>query len=216
MKSFGITLACLLFVSPAPATDMLAHVLGEMETQNKNIKNIQFDFRQEIKFFNTENVTEVTGSAVFQKPGQMRIQKKKPEDQLVVSNGKKMWVYTPAYKQVWTGPSANWMGASFFPKGLVPMDNFVRELKSNFSLKSKNGDQAGRSDFWILAEPKDSELGYRMELLISTSTWLPVKTVFQSDTARIVTELLNTKINLDIPSQSFRFLAPKGTEVIPL
>lgn len=216
MKPFGIILACLLFLSSASAAFTLDQVLGEMETQNKVLKNIQFDFRQEIKFFNSETLNEVKGSAIFQKPGQMRIQKKQPEDQILISNGKKMWVYTPAYKQVWTGPSTNWMGASFLPKGLVPMDNFVKELKNNFLMKLKSGDPANRADVRILAEPKNPELGYRMELLISTSTWLPVKTVFQSDTARIVTELLNTKINLDIPSHTFRFITPKGTEVIPL
>lgn len=215
MKRGPLFVASLFLLSPLLATGTLDQALIEMEAHNKTVKNIQFDFRQEIQFFNTNGVSEVTGAAAFQKPGQMRIEKKKPENQLTISNGKKMWVYTPAYKQVWVGSANHWAGASFLPKGIIPMDNYVKELTTNFKMKLKSGGGA-TSELWISAEPKNPDLGYRMEMLISTTTWLPVKTVFQSDTAKIVTELLNTKINLDIPNATFRFLPPKGTEVIPL
>ena len=216
MNRTALGAVCFFLSAPLFASLSLEQVLLNMENQNKTMQNIKFEFRQEIQFVNASDISEVTGLAIFQKPGQMNIQKNKPQEQLTVSNGKKMWIYTPAYNQVWEGSATRGLGTSFLPKGLVPLDDFVLELRKDFNVRFSQTEKSSGELLWLVAEPKDASSGYRIDLCISTQTWLPTKTVFHSDSARILTELLNTQVNLAIPGSTFRFVPPKGADVIPI
>jgi outer membrane lipoprotein carrier protein len=206
----------LIHSSPVFASLSLEQVLTNMQNQNHLLTNIQFEFHQHVQFLNATGSSDVSGVALFERPGKVKIQKEKPEAQVTISNGKKMWVYTPAYKQVWEGTVKRGIESQFLPKGIVPLENFVDELEKDFIISFSKSDASPENVVWLSAKPKDESTGYQLELCVSTLNWLPIKTIFQSDSAKIVTELLNTQINLAIPTNTFRFLPPKGVDVIPI
>jgi outer membrane lipoprotein carrier protein len=216
MRRFApLMLAWFFGTLPAFASYDLERVLTELQNREKTIDVIQFDFKQEINFTQMQNKTVVSGEAVFGKAGKMRITKRLPDQQVTISDGKKVWVFNPVYKQVWEGSSKKWMDSSVFPKGIVPLNNYVEDLRANFNLRFSSSTEGGDRSVHVLAEPKNKALGYRIEMTVATDSWLPTKTVYQSDTANVVTYLSKHLVNPDVKDSVFRFSAPKGTDVIP-
>ncbi|OVE76549.1 hypothetical protein BVX98_05660 [bacterium F11] len=210
-------LGILLFsLTSAFGTD-LKDVLFQMEQREENIKTIQFDFRQEVRYVAMESVEKVEGKAVFQHPNKLRIQKEKPESQLTISNGKKVWVYNPSFQQVWVGQSRDWLSDSTLPKGMIPIQDYISQLKKNFHLTVRSpAEKKGKPNVLLLAHPKNVQWGYHLEFSISTETWLPFQTLYVSDSAKIVTHLFNQEVNPKVSTGTFRFKPPKGVDVIPL
>lgn len=200
---------------PLHAALTLDNVLDEMQVKGRAIRNIQFGFEQQVRFTEMSETTTVQGEAAFSKPGKLHIHKKFPDEQITVSNGEKIWIYTPSFNQVWEGPMKNWVGATLLPKGIIPLDNFADDLRKNFHLRLKEQPVSGVG-LWLSATPKDETLDYNLELQISTTSWLPVKTIYRSESAEIVTNLTEAKVNAALPEQMFWFQAPKDADVIPL
>jgi len=191
----------------------LDNVLYKIETKEKKLQNIQFQFKQEIEFRFNDIKSMVEGEATIAKKGRINIRKRQPQEQITISDGKRMWVYSPVNNQVWAGPRRKFLEKGLFPKGLLPMDNFMEGLKAEYQLSlmdRPNGDVV-----WLKAIPKDASLEYRLELSISTESWVPVKTVYSSDSAIIITTFTDIKENQKFADNMFTFSPPKGTEVIP-
>ncbi len=212
MTAFGLCLA------GAAHGYTLDQVLERLEQKEKNMTSLKFDFKQDIHFLEGDLKASAEGEALFAKMGKMKIVKKKPEEQWTVSNGKKVWMYTPGYNQVWTGTLKDWTKASLLPQGFVPFHNYVNDLKKGFSLSLKGPSKAdaGASTVRLRAVPKEADLGYELELVLSTESWLLSQTIFTSGSARVVTTLSKLEVNPFISEPAFEFKPPAGTDVIPL
>ncbi len=211
-------LSLLLICAPAallPASYDLDRILLEMENREKTLDAIRFDFQQQIHFTQLNNDSLITGEALFGKRGQLRITKSTPDKQVTVSDGKKVWVFNPQANQVWQGSSKKWLQSPVLPKGMVPLNNYVDDLKRNFDLQLKESSVDSSDIVTIKAEPRSKALGYEIELRIATATWLPVQTIYRSDSAKVVTTLSKTQVNPNVQESDFRFKVPKGTDVIP-
>lgn len=208
--AFLVSLAAFPQVIAASFT--LDDVLSKIETRQSSIKSIKFDYKQEIHFEQMGTDSVVSGVALFAKPGKLQISKTFPDKQVTISDGKKLWVYNPAYGQVWEGSWKKWVSANMLPKGMLPLDNYVADLKGNFNLTLG---EFKADNVTISALPKNKNLGYRLELVVSTDSWLPVKTYYYSDSARIVTSLEKPEVNPSVPDDVFKFRVPKGVDVIP-
>ena len=145
----------------------------------------------------------------------MKVVKTQPKEQQIISNGQKMWIYNPGFNQVWVGGVKDWATSSNFPKGLLPINDYVADLRQYFDL-SVSSDGKSRDGFIELqGSPKDPSLGYQMTLVVSTATWLPVETRYESETAEVVTKLSNFNTNLSVKDSEFNFTPPHGTDIIP-
>jgi outer membrane lipoprotein carrier protein len=206
----AITLA-LAVVLPASAYE-LNEVLTNIENADKSVNTIRFDFVQNVRFTEMNNENVVKGQATFAKPNRMRIEKTEPDRQVTISDGKTMWVYTPSYKQAWQGSWQGWVKAKAIPPGLVPVGGYVGELRKRFNLSLIPTDSGVR----LAAEPKQKDLGYSLEIAVSTVTWMPSETLYRSDSAVVRTALSQVQVNPDVPASDFTFKAPSGVDVIPL
>jgi len=216
MRRFAPLFGALLLAAEVSfASYNLDQVMQELENREKTMTAIQFDFNQEINFIQMNSTTTVVGEALFGQAGKLRITKESPDNQITISDGKTVWVYNPAAKQVWEGSAKKWLESSAMPKGMVPLNNYVTDLRENFNLSLAAGASDPAGDVRILAEPKNKELGYKIELTVSTESWLPVKTIYVSDSAEVRTLLSKHQVNPSAPDSVFRFSAPKGTDVIP-
>lgn len=215
MRNFKFFALTLLLTGPAFASYDLERVLQELQSREDSMTTIQFDFKQEINFTQMGNKTVVTGEALFGKNGRVRIAKKTPDQQLTVSDGKKIWVFNPAAGQVWQGAYKKWVTSSILPKGVVPLNNLVKDLKDNFNLKLGPAGKNPADTVSIIGEPKKKELGYSVGILVNTGSWLPVETTYHSESADVVTTLSGHHVNPLTSESTFRFTAPKGIDVIP-
>lgn len=215
-RSIGIVFSSAWIATSALAAYDLPNVLAELEKKEKAVQVIKFDFKQEIFFTQMNSRSEVSGGAIFDNTGKFSIEKMSPDKQKTVSNGKKVWVYNPAYNQVWEGTASRWLNSSTIPKGLLPVGKYVSELRQNFILELIETTGVTGSAVGIHASPKHKALNYSMDIFVSTNSWLPLETVYQSDSAKVVTRLINTEVNPEISQSTFHFVAPRGADVIPL
>lgn len=209
-------LFCALGIIPISYAFTLPEVLQKLEANEQTTQTVQFDFEQNILFVANAIESNVKGFAQFKKPQQMRITRKEPDRQVTISNGKKMWVFNPQFNQVWEGSWKGWLNAAVIPKGMLPVNDYVKELKENFSLSLMEKNKKSDDLVQLKAVPKDEFAGYHLELFISTSVWFPIKTRFISDTAQIETNLSNFEINPNFKNDIFTFTPTKGIEVISL
>ncbi len=208
----ALSLTLLLLATSVSAYE-LPEVVRNMENAEKAFDTISFDFNQAVSFTEMNSTSTVTGRALFSQANCMRIEKLTPEKQLTVANGKTVWIYNPAFKQVWTGSWKGWVGSKAVPEGLVPLGGYMKDLQKKFTL-SLAEDPAG--GVHLLAKPKDSAQGYEMEFFVSTQSWLPERTIFKSESAVVVTRLTSVELNPKVTDAYFRFKAPSGVDVIPL
>jgi outer membrane lipoprotein-sorting protein len=209
-------LALLLFLFPNLSfANNLTDVLANMETRERQTKALRFNYEQIIRFTAMETVSTVRGTAVVAKQGRFRIEKKIPEEQLIVSNGKNLAVYTPSFKQMWKGPWKGWQKASMVPKGFVPLNDFAADLRENFNVSLV---PVGVKEGFVglKASPKIENAGYFFELLVSPQSWLVEEVKFVSDTAEIITSFSNIEKDPMVAENLFSISVPKGVEVIPL
>ncbi|MCG3203672.1 MAG: Outer-membrane lipoprotein carrier protein [Elusimicrobia bacterium] len=210
----GLLVLIVLKSSAGAATD-LGRVLLELENREKTMTSLSFDFSQEVEFTQMNNKSFLSGHALFGKGGKLRISKVTPEKQVTISDGKKVWVYNPSAKQVWEGGAKKWMESSQLPKGLLTFNNYVADLKKNFDLKLVDEAAGEPHQVGIDATPKNKNLGYTMRLIISTDLWLPIKTLYLSETAHVETRLSQHQINPKVAVSDFKFSAPAGVDIIP-
>jgi len=215
VKSLCLCLGLLLSTLPGIHAYDVKDVLFQMAERERSMKSIAFQFVQKITFTEMEQKTEVKGAAIFEKPNKMRIEKQIPQEQLTISNGKKVWIYTPAYSQVWVGEWKDWTNENAVPKGLLPLNDYVSALKNNFNLKLVEKTESPGT-VTLRATPKNENVGYKMDLAISVQTWLPFETRVRTESAHVVTTLDEVKIDPITTRDTFSFRPPKGTDVIPL
>ncbi|MFN0117316.1 MAG: LolA family protein [Elusimicrobiota bacterium] len=198
-------------LSAAPTLD---DVLNNLKIKETQVKSLELSFTQDIKFTEMTTGSSSKGKVTFLKPNKMRLQKLSPDQQTIVTDGKQVWVYNPAFSQVWKGKWKDWNSASFIPQGLIPVDGYTKDLQKNFDLTLRPSHE--NSEVTLKATPKNNHIDYSLEILISTVSWYPIKTFYRSSTAEIVTQFSEVKENAPVSPALFLFIPPKGTEIISL
>ncbi len=214
LGAFGLTFLSL--ISSAFGNIDLSGVLENIYIQENRTDTLQFNFKQDIQFSGLESQSTVQGQAFFQRPKKLRIVKKIPIEQTTISDGKKMWIYTPSYKQVWEGKWEGWLKGVSLPKGLVPFGNFVEDLKNNFDLTLDKTTSTPVSLYILKAVPKENPAEFTLDFLISAENWMPIQTTYHSETATVVTTMTDMVINGPVDAKIFTFKSPKGTEVLKI
>lgn len=216
MKSWLLIFLTLLLSSMGVSFALSVNdVLYEMKQQDETIKSLSCTFQQEVTFGHSNLSSKTSGEALFAKPNKLNVHLKKPQEQMTIANGKKTWVYTPAYKQVWVGESKKDL-SNLLPKGMVPIQNFGSDLEKNYELSMSAVSETGDTPKTVRlkAIPKQPA-DYELEFVISTESWLPTETVYTSPSAQVVTKLSSVQVNPEISNSSFQFVPPPGTDMIP-
>lgn len=213
----AIAAALVLIAAPSSfaAADALDAVLGAMERRQDAIRVVRFDFAQTIDFLDNDMASRVEGKALLGRPDKLSLTRKNPVEQTTISDGERVWVYTPSYNQVWVGDRKDWEsgGGKGLPPGLLRLDTYVTELKKNYDLTlAKEGDEVAN----LTAKPKNNPGDHRIDLVVSRETWLPREIVYTSASAVVKTAITNVDVNPNVKDSAFQFETPEGADVIPM
>lgn len=203
--NFGLAFAALLalFVDLSWGA---SEASGRLIEQLSGISSLQADFSQVLTDRSGKVLQQSEGDIKLQKPGLFYWQVKPPYEQLIVSNGNKLWVYDADLEQV-TVRSNN------------ELQNTPAEILSgDFSSITR--------DYQTVEIPVEDKKQQRFELTpLSSGDFSKMVFVFDNnmlsqfsirDKLGQTTDIAfkNHKLNKKIKEKIFNFVPPKGTDVI--
>lgn len=146
-----------------------------------------------------------SGFFALSRPGKFRWSYEKPYQQLLVSDGEKLWSFDPDLNQVTVKKLDKAFGAS--PAALLAGDG----LESNFVLK--DGGVSEGFEF-VEATPKAQDASFE-RVRIGLKDKLPRIMEVRDNFGQTTTLYLNQfEVNAPMPAEVFRFKPPKGADVV--
>ncbi len=196
----ALAIACAIpSLARADAVDRL-HAFAQATT------TLSGTFSQTVQDKNGRKTQESHGEMHFSRPGKFRWTYRKPYEQVIVGDGKKIWIYDADLEQVTVKKLDASIGES--PAALLAGSN---DLDRHFNLSDggiKNGIE------WLEATPKNKEgtfelvrMGFREGNLVA----MELKDNFGQNTLLSFSGL---KRNPALGSQLFQFKPPKGVDIL--
>ena len=203
--AFRLVFFVVLSLSSLPALAQ-GSSLERFQTYVRTTQAARADFEQKVYDRNGKLVQESKGSFAFLRPGRFRWVYAKPNPQLIVGDGERVWVYDEDLKQVTVRKLARALGST--PAALLAG---AADIEKAFVL-SDSGDKDGLA--WVEAKPREKEAGFeRVSLGLSVSG---VEAMELVDHFSQTTRLKFTSIvrNPKLDGSEFRFTPPKGADVL--
>jgi outer membrane lipoprotein carrier protein len=212
----ALTLALLVMATAVPAAaQSLDDVVREIESVYGRMTDLRADFTQTAFNKSLNQTIPARGTVYLKKGGKLRWEYTEPTPQEIVSDGKKLWVYTPTLNQanVADAPEALAGPAGSFLAGLG-------RLRTEFQVRFLNP-----------AQPKDAEGNWALDLTpkqplptltrlilsVDPKSWEIRKAVVHDQFENTVTmQFTKMAVNSGLPERTFTFMAPKGVVIVPL
>ena len=209
-----ISLCLLLIILPAPflrAGEKIPQLLLKIEQKYKKAGSLEALFSQENQNSTlSQRKKTSSGKITIRFPSKLRWDTQKPEPQLLVSDGKTFWYYTPPFDQDEPGQLIE------RPVSRVQSELAHDLLSGSFSsLQSARITQETQTRFLIT--PKPGKAGTVKEALIEINpqALLIEKVIlFYTGGHRSEISLTEIKLGKSLPDSLFHFKAPAHTDVI--
>lgn len=200
MKSIIPLFFCCIFLCCSLAQ---AETL-KLDALLKNIRSQQADFIQTTRDDQGKILQKSSGKMALQRPGFFRWETLRPNRQLVVANGKRLWIYDPDLEQVIVRPLEKGMGAT--PALLLSDANPI--LEHDFFIKVE------KDNTQFLLTPKNNESMFQSIRLFFLNQMIYEMQLQDhlGNTTRI--QFRKIKTNVMIPHSFFYFSPPKKVDVI--
>ncbi len=193
----------LLVLLPASAQ---ADAVQRLRTFFDATTAMRAEFRQVVHDSQGRKIQEVTGTMQLQRPGKFRWDYHAPYVQIIVGDGRNVWLYDPELQQVTVRALDRVLGSS--PAALLAGS---RDIDRAFSLGDA-GKAAGLE--WVQAIPHDKESGFDKVLLGFDGDTLAAMRMH--DSFGQVTDITFSAVerNPRLAPSSFRFTPPAGVDVL--
>lgn len=172
----------------------------------KNTHTLKAQFEQTILDNKQRVLEKSSGKVQIKRPGRFRWEYEKPFSQLIVSNGKTIWLYDVDLEQVTVKPFDKQMGAT--PALLLSSDV---SLDKQFRLKDLGKKE--KLD-WIQLSPKKEDLSFQVVRLAFDSSGPRVMELVDKMGQTTRLEFNQVERNPALIEQSFQFTPPKGVDVV--
>jgi outer membrane lipoprotein carrier protein len=215
----GRFLALLLTTMVAgagPAWSMtLDEVVGGLEGAYRGMTDLKAEFSQTAFNKSLNSTIPALGSIYLKKGGKLRWVYSEPTKQEIVSDGKTLWVYTPALNQVNTGPA---------PEALAgPAGSFLAglgRLREHFHVRFLNPARPTDADGNIVLDltPKEPVPTLsRLILTLDPRAWQVRQAVVYDQFENTVTmQFSRVAVNSGLADRLFTFVPPPGVATVPL
>lgn len=200
-----LILGVLLVLS---ATAVRADAVDRLRQFLETTKLLRADFSQTVLPKNGRKPQFSSGTMAIARPHKFRWQIEKPYPQLIVGDGEKVWLHDPELNQVTVKKQGAALAGS--PAALLAGEG-IAVLEKSFVLKD-----AGLRDGleWLDATPKNTDSGFEKVRIGFAGAEL--RAMELTDSFGQQTSLLFSKVekNPALPAATFRFVPPKGADVL--
>jgi len=205
----------LVAVSPALAAPSLDEVIRAVESAYGRMTDLKAEFNQTSFNKSLNSTIPAKGAVYLKKGGKLRWEYTEPTRQEIVSDGKKLWVYTPQLNQVNVGdaPDALAGPAGSFLAGLG-------KIHEHFTVRFLNPAQPTDADGNVVLDltPKQPlPTLSRLILALEPRTWDVRKATIHDQFENTVSmRFTKLAVNSGLSDQLFTFVPPAGVATVPM
>lgn len=198
----------LLFLLFALALGSAAHAGGvdRLKVFIAEAKTAEADFSQTVVDKSGRVSQQASGKMAFARPGKFRWDYAKPYEQIIVGDGVKLWLHDIDLDQVTVKPLGDVIAGT--PAALLAGDNAIEKY---FSLKDA-GEGGGLE--WLEATPKNRDTTFERIRMGFKGNDLVQMELFDFFGQRTTLKLSHFVRNPSIPASRFKFIPPKGVDII--
>ena len=215
-NAVALVFACLALGTPsAVLAQTLEDVVRDLEASYSRMTDLRAEFTQTAFNKSLNQTIPAQGTVYLKKGGKLRWEYTEPTPQEIVSDGRKLWVYTPVLNQVNVGdaPEALAGPAGSFLAGLG-------RLRASFDVRFLNPAQPkdGGGNLVLDLTPKQPlPTLVRLILAVDAKTWeVRTAVVYDQFENTVTMRFAKVAINSSLPDGLFTFVAPKGVATVPL
>jgi outer membrane lipoprotein carrier protein len=196
----------VLFVCLGMGLAAQADPVERLKTFYRATSAMKAHFKQTVLDRRGQKVQEVTGVMQLLRPGRFRWDYQKPYVQLIIGDGRKVWLYDPELRQVTVRALDNMLGSS--PAALLAGSQDIDKL---FVLKD-----AGRQDVleWVEVVPREKDGGFERVLLGFNGGQLKEMELHDGFGQITVIEFSSIERNPKLDPDIFVFVPPLGADVV--
>jgi outer membrane lipoprotein carrier protein len=189
-----------------------AALAARVQQRYHSIKDFEGDFVQSYEGGVLRTRTTESGSMAIKRPGRMRWTYAKPEKKEFVSDGRRVYSYIPADKQVIVSPAPGPEDPTTPALFLSGQADLARDFTASFT--ELPGMAAGLTGLRLVSKKEDPD--YQWIGLGVDPQSLQVRYLVAVDTqgGRSAFTFSNLKENRGLPDKYFEFRVPRGVDVI--
>lgn len=208
------TVLVLFFAVAAPAAapqrPSAAEVVAALQARYDNTASFRAAFRQEIESLALGQKIDSRGTVYYRRPGRMRWEFVVPEKQTVVADGRTIWLYQEAQRQV-----VKMELASAF-RTTTPLSFLVGlgKLSDDFDAELAPGPATDVVHLRLRPRAKGGDVG-ALELELSAGTYDIVGAVVTDATGGMTRwRFSDLERNVALEEALFQFAVPEGVDVV--
>jgi outer membrane lipoprotein carrier protein len=202
--------------APAPGPSLsLDEVIKNVEAAYGRVNDLKAEFNQTAFNKSLNQSIPAQGTVYLKKGGKLRWEFADPTPQQIVSDGKTVWIYTPALSQVNVGPAPEAMAG--------PAGSFLAGLgrvREHFTVRFMNPAEPRDRDGNVVLDlvPKAAlPTMSRLVLAFDPRSWEVRWAVTYDQFENTVTmQFRKPAVNTGLADSLVTFVAPKGVATVPL
>lgn len=197
---------------PAAVLTPEARVLGELMKWDEKLLSLHARFTQEFDFAEAGLKQRIEGTLDYKKPDLLKIEHIKPARQLVYTDKKDLWVYKPEDSQAVKTSWAAWKRTQTDNlSGILDFGNYASLTERNAVTVSTAADSPYIT---VTFTSRNDPQAYKLSLALSATDYFPAEASLSVDKTVITTKFESMEKNVPIDDAVFKFIQPKGTEVL--
>ena len=212
--------SCLLPNPRAEATDRsLEETIRKIEAAHEAIGDFKAEFQQVTRFEGFETVVSSKGRLYFKKPGRLRWEYLEPNQNQVVVNQDRIWIFTPELKQVIVIPFSEFSDSQIPLHLLIEFAHLDRDFDITWTGFHESGEKSDSMDrIKLTLRPKKKEAGFdKIEIELDSGRYFITRIdLFESNSNLSSFTFSGIKTNTGLNDKLFAFTVPKGIEVIEM
>ena len=203
----------LLAIAAAPqgqSRPPAAQTARQLQQKYDQVKDFTADFTHTYEGGVLKKKSTERGTVQIKKPGRMRWEYVSPEKKTFVADGRMIYSYVPADKQVIRSPMPADDAATTAVLFLAGKGNLTRDFNVSYV-------EGGSDDTWSLRlDPKQKQKDYDWLILVVDRQALHIRGLTAADQqgGRSTFQFTNYRENTGLPDNVFVFKIPRGTDVI--
>jgi outer membrane lipoprotein carrier protein len=203
----------LALAAGATVAPTLDEAVSALEQAQRRVTDLKAPFRQAAHNRALNQTIDARGTLYLKKPGRLRWEYQTPTPQEIVSDGTRLWIYTPELKQV---------NVSAAPAALAgPAGSFLQglgQVREHFDARFLNPAQPTDADGLVvldLAPKRPQPLLARLIVSVDPRSWLVRQAIVHDELGNTVTvRFEDTAVNSGLSDALFVFVPPPGVAVV--